>query len=132
MLVAWALGVMGLVFAVLAVAHARAGRLSVGHGAAWWVAGTGLLLGGLLLGLLWRQRVPLSAGACVMLALVGGLALAFAFSHTIALSRLSERVKLLAQEVALLRSAAREGSSTAPATTDPGSTRTPGADERAG
>jgi hypothetical protein len=131
MLVTGALGVMGLVFVVLAIAQARAGRLSVGHGAAWWIAGIGLFLGGLLLGLLWRQRAPLSSGAGVMLGLVGVLALAFAFSHAVALSRLSERVKFLSQEVALLRSAARQGSAT-PGATDPGPTHSPGAEERAG
>jgi hypothetical protein len=99
MLIGCVIAGLGLVLAVLAAAQTRSGRLSIGHGTALALGGVALLAAGLLLGLL----APRSA----LLALAGALALALglALAHAVALSRLQERVRLLAQEIALLRAA---------------------------
>jgi hypothetical protein len=99
MLLACLMGGLGLVLAVLAVAQTRSGRLSIGHGTALALGGIALTAAGLLLGLL----APRSA--LVVLAGALALALGLAMAHAVALTRLQERVRLLAQEIALLRGA---------------------------
>jgi hypothetical protein len=100
MLLGLAIAGVGLALAVAAWAQARAGRLSTGHGAAWAVSGVVLAAGGLGLGLL-GPRGRAGGAAALLLAVV--VLLIVALAHAVALTRLSERVKLLAQEVALLR-----------------------------
>jgi hypothetical protein len=103
MLFAWGIAAVGLGIALAATLLARAGRLSIGHGTAWTLSGIALLGVGLLLGRLWQTRAPFTAGAAIALGLALALALAFGLAHAVTLSRLNERVKRLAQEIALQR-----------------------------
>jgi hypothetical protein len=102
MLLPSVIAAVGLGVALVAALQARAGRLSVGHGTAWAMAGIALLAAGVLLGLFWRRHAGLTAGGAVALGLALAVALAFGLAHAITLSRLNERVKSLAQEIALL------------------------------
>jgi hypothetical protein len=114
MFVAWMIAGMGLVLAAVAVATARGGRLSIGHGTALALCGFGLLAAGLLLGFFARGSARFTVGGAVVLAFGLLLALALALAHAVALTRLQERVRFLAQEIALLRGAAeRSDESTA-------------------
>jgi hypothetical protein len=106
MLLLWGIAAVGFSIALVAVLSARAGRLSVGHGTAWALAGVALLIAGVGLGRLGRAHAGFTAGGAIGLTLALALGGAFGVVHAIALSRLNERVKRLAQEVALLRVAA--------------------------
>lgn len=106
MLLFWGIAAVGFAIALVAVLAARAGRLSVGHGTAWALAGVALLIAGILLGWLGRAPARWTSGGAVGLTLALALGGAFGVAHAISLSRLNERVKRLAQEVALLRAAA--------------------------
>jgi hypothetical protein len=110
---------------------ARAGRLSTGHGAAWTGIGIVLLLaavgsrlaGGTDSG---RPAVVTLVFVPLLLLLLVGLV------HATALSRLEERVRRLAQEIALLRASGpdpagairAEGSAAQPPRPGPGDVRT--------
>lgn len=102
MTLAVVLGLSGLACALAAVGLARGSRLSTGHGVAWFLVGLLLLAGGVGL------RLSAGAGGSAWLgAAVSGLAIALllvmGLAHATAITRLDERVKRLAQEVALLR-----------------------------
>ena len=109
MLLLWGFAAVGLVIALVALLSARAGRLSTGHGTAWALAGVVLLVAGALLGWLGRARAGFTTGGSIALTLALALGCAFGVAHAISLSRLNERVKRLAQEVALLRAAGPAG-----------------------
>jgi hypothetical protein len=95
-------GLAGLACALAAVGLARGSRLSLGHGVAWFLIGLLLLAGGIGLYLASGAR-----GTAWLAAAVTGLAIALllvvGLAHATALTRLDERVRRLAQEVALLR-----------------------------
>jgi hypothetical protein len=98
------LGIAGLACALAAAGLARGSRLSIGHGVTWFLIGLLLLVGGVGL------RVAKGAGgAAWLVAAVPGLLIALllivGLAHATAITRLDERVKRLAQEVALLREA---------------------------
>jgi len=114
---AWLLIATGFALALLACRQASRGRLSSGHGVVWFAVGVLLFLAGVLLasGLLGdgdagggaragdpagpvRALIGVLTGACVLLFALG-------FAHAAALARIDERVKRLAQEVALLNAA---------------------------
>jgi hypothetical protein len=103
MLLLWGIAAVGFVIALVALLSARAGRLSVGHGTAWALAGVALLIAGALLGWVGRAGAGFTTGGAIALTLALGLGGAFGVAHAISISRLNERVKRLAQEVALLR-----------------------------
>jgi hypothetical protein len=113
---AWEIAAVGFGMALVAALQARAGRLSLGHGAAWTLAGAALLIAGILLGLFCGARAPFTTGGAIVAGLALALALGFGLAHAVALSRLNERVKRLAQEVALLQATApsRPGASGVP------------------
>jgi len=106
MLFLWGIAAVGFVIALVAMLSARAGRLSVGHGTAWALAGLALLVAGVLLGWIARATATFTTGSAVALTVALALGCTFGVAHAISLTRLNERVKRLAQEVALLRAAA--------------------------
>jgi hypothetical protein len=102
---------------------ARAGRLSTGHGAAWTGIGSVLLLAGVGL----RLAGPLNPGrpgVAVLVFVPIVLLLLTGLAHATSLSRLEERVRRLAQEIALLRASASDPAG--PASGEPRATGTPG------
>jgi hypothetical protein len=119
------LGLAGLACALAAAGLARSNRLSTGHGVAWFLIGLLLLAGGIGLRL-WsasRAAAPLTVavtGLAIALLLIVGLA------HASALTRLDERVKRLAQEVALLRDAVAGNAGAPRRTGDEGTPPGPG------
>ncbi len=107
MLIAGLIALGGAVIALLAWVQARAGRLSTGHGVAWFVAGIAMLVAAAAWSLLVPSAAPRSAATLLLLGVVSILA-AFVFSHAVILSRVQERLKILAQDVALLRAARQQ------------------------
>lgn len=101
---------VGGALALFAGCLARSGRLSMGHGVTWLLVGVLLLLlgffGAALAGVLGVPAASsyLSFLVIVLLVVLGGLCL----YHAAVLSRLQERLKILAQEVALLRATAAD------------------------
>ena len=97
--------VVGVALALFAGCLARSGRVSMGHGVTWLLVGVLLLLlgffGAELAGVLGVPAASsyLSFLVIVLLVVLGGLCL----YHAAVLSRVQERLKILAQEVALLR-----------------------------
>jgi hypothetical protein len=103
MLVSWILALGAVCLAGLSLWWGRAGRLSPGHTTAWLLLGVGLFLAVLLIRILPGVFGREAAWVALLLAVVG--VTAFALAHAVALTRLDERVRSLAQEVALLREA---------------------------
>ncbi|MCK4413918.1 MAG: DUF2304 family protein [Candidatus Eisenbacteria sp.] len=102
---------VGVAMIVLAAAQGRAGRLSMGHAAAWFWVG----LGALLLALVATLLEPVDA----VLAYAGllwavGASIGFGMAHARAQTRLDERVKSLAQEIALLKGGAEQARGPSP------------------
>ncbi len=84
---------------------ARAGALTLGQGAAWFLLGLALLLLGLMQGSLtsWLRSMGVGSPEVAVLGLGGILLLAVLLQQASILAHTTARVRLLAQEVALLR-----------------------------
>jgi len=108
MLLGWVLAAGALCLAGVAFCWGRAGRLSLGHATAWLLIAVCLLLAAVIA---WVRPALAGAGSSAFVALLvvtAGLVIV-ALAHAAALTRLDERVRRLAQEVALLRAESSVG-----------------------
>ncbi len=104
MLAFWLLVAGGAALAALGFAWGRSGRLSMGHATVWLLLGLLLAGVGLLAALTARDHEPHPAAWFALSLLVLAFA-ATGIAHAAALTRLDQRVRGLAQEVALLNEA---------------------------